>query len=72
MKKFNEVVVRCKICGKKPNEINEYIERAKYESEYFDSPEDVVIQDEGTFNPLTGLFYCTECYIKVGMPLGQA
>ena len=64
--------MKCKSCGKSPSEISEYVQMAKDDPEYFDSPEDVVKKDEGTFNPETGLFYCTNCYIKIGMPLGTA
>ena len=31
-----------------------------------------VRENEGTYNPDTGYFYCTDCYIKIGMPLGTA
>jgi hypothetical protein len=62
-------VIQCKVCGKTPSEISEYIDRAEEEQM---SPEDYVVQEEGTFNPVTGKFYWTSCYIKVGEPLGLA
>ena len=60
---------KCKVCGRRPDEIQEYIDEASYERI---TPEQYMIQEEGTFNPKTGLFYCTDCYIKIGMPLGTA
>ena len=60
---------KCKGCGKHPNEIGEYIHLAK---EMNMTPDQVVHSEEGTFNPRTGLFYCTMCYVKAGMPLGTA
>jgi len=60
---------KCKICGRKPDEIREYIKMAK---DYNITTSQVIEQEEGTFNPKTGLFYCTGCYIKIGMPLGTA
>lgn len=62
-------VVKCKICGKRPSEILEYISAAKDEDM---TPENYVVQEEGTYNPQTGFFYCTSCYIKIGEPLGTA
>jgi hypothetical protein len=32
------------------------------------TPEQVVREQEGTFNPRNGHFLCTDCYIKAGMP----
>lgn len=58
----------CKICGKTPDEINEYIKCADEEGV---TPEQYVRTD-GTYNYATHQFYCTECYIKIGMPLGTA
>lgn len=60
----------CKGCGKKASELSEYITMAKENN--YKSAEDFVINEEGTYNPNTGLFYCTDCYIKAGMPLGTA
>lgn len=61
---------RCKGCGKSPYEIMEYVHICKAEG--YESPEEFVRQEEGTFNPSTGLFWCTDCYIKAGMPKGKA
>lgn len=61
--------LKCKVCGKSPSELEEYIEMGKAESL---TPDEFVRQEEGTLNKQTGLFYCTDCYIKIGMPLGTA
>lgn len=61
--------IKCKCCGKTPNELSEYTSIAKEENM---TPDEYVAQEEGTYNRSTGLFYCTPCYVKVGMPLGTA
>ena len=61
--------MECKICGLPPNEIQEYIDGGK---DYKCTPHEYVIQEEGTYNRFTELFYCTECYVRIGMPLGKA
>lgn len=61
--------MKCKICGKEPNELQEYISAA-YEEKI--TPEEYVRREEGTFNKETEQFYCTACYINIGMPLGTA
>jgi len=53
--------IQCKVCGKTPSEISEYIDRAEEEQM---SPEDYVVQEEGTFNPVTGKFYCKTDFRK--------
>lgn len=63
----NKIV--CKVCGKEPHEIREYIKYGEAEEL---TPEKFVRQNEGTYNPATGKFYCTSCYIAIGMPLGTA
>jgi hypothetical protein len=30
-----------------------------------------VREDEGTYNPATNRFACDECYIAIGMPVGE-
>ena len=64
--------MRCKECGRRPDEIDEYIDQANILNQYYSSPNDFVRKEEGTFNRITELFYCTDCYIKIGMPLGKA
>lgn len=61
--------MKCKICGKEPKNLEEYVEAAK---ELGVSPEYYVRTEEGTFNPETEMFYCTACYIFIDMPLGTA
>ena len=61
---------RCKGCGKTPEQLQEYVDLARDGG--YESPEQAVREQEGTFDPATGLFYCTDCYIKAGMPLGKA
>jgi len=61
--------MKCKECGKKPSEIDEYVECAK-ESDC--TPDEYVMMEEGTLNRVTGMFYCTSCYVAIGMPLGKA
>ncbi len=61
--------MRCKNCGKHPCDLEEY-KSAALEAEM--TPEAYVRKEEGTYNPETDLFYCTPCYVLVGMPLGVA
>ena len=60
---------RCKVCQRHPEDILEYIHAARDEQ---CTPEEFVMSEEGTYNPRTKLFYCTKCYIEIGMPLGTA
>jgi len=66
-------MIVCKVCEKQPHEISEYVTQAKIENitpvEFVQQEEE---EEEGTFNPTTGFFYCTDCYTKIGMPLGTA
>ena len=55
----------CHYCKKHPAEIDEYIEAAEVEEI---TPDDYVRAEEGTYNPETGNFACTACYIDIGMP----
>ena len=61
--------IKCICCGKSPNVIDEYIFASQEENE---NPIDWVVKNEGTFNPINGHFYCTECYVVEGMPSGVA
>ena len=61
--------IRCKRCDKTPDKIMEYILEAV---ENGCTPRQYVIKEEGTFNAMTGKFWCTDCYIKLGMPDGIA
>ena len=62
-------IMRCKKCRKTPSEISEYVQFGKMND---CTPEEYVLQEEGTLNEETGEFYCTKCYIEIGMPLGTA
>jgi hypothetical protein len=53
----------CAGCGRTPIEIGEY----KHNGEGLTADE-FVRQEEGTYNPDTNHFACTECYIRMGMP----
>jgi len=66
---MEDIELICKQCGKKPDEIQEYIDAAVQEG---CTPDEYVFMQEGTLNRQTGLFYCTKCYIQIGMPLGTA
>lgn len=61
--------MKCKICGKEPKDIMEYVNEAKVNEM---EVEDFVRSYEMTLNEKTGKFYCTDCYIKIGMPSGKA
>lgn len=59
--------MQCIGCGCKPNEIEEYLEAASEENM---TPEQYVLEEEGTYNKFVkDKFYCTMCYIEAGMPL---
>lgn len=59
----------CIGCNKHPGEITEYVELAEIADM---GPNDYVRELEGTYNTENGHFYCTECYINAGQPLGVA
>ena len=60
----------CVGCNKPPSEIDEYEDF--YEDEGYESAASYVKENEGTYNPKNGHFWCTECYANAGMPLGLA
>jgi hypothetical protein len=65
--------VRCGGCRRRPFQIAEYVELAEAElgsdpSPSADEIDSLVKLDEGTFNPETNRFLCTEDYIRAGMP----
>lgn len=62
-------VLRCAGCGKRPSQLSEYVDRAKAEFKGFVSAQKIVELDEGTYDPNTKLFLCTDCYIKAGTPI---
>lgn len=52
-------------CNRAPDEIDEYLQYAR---EAGMTPDDYVRAEEGTYNPISGHFACTDCYIRLGMP----
>ena len=62
---MNDHTLTCIGCGKMPSQIPEYVEAAKPCNI---TPEQYVIEDEGTYNNENGHFACTDCYVKMGMP----
>lgn len=64
-------VIHCAVCGKMPHEIAEYIEAAQRLQDFEEmTPAQYVAKHEGTYNRNNGKFWCTSCYISIGMPLG--
>lgn len=59
----------CIGCGKTPDQIPEYI---VYGRENGMSAIDFCRTEEGTYNPETNHFACTDCYIKMGSPSSLA
>jgi len=65
----------CVGCGKTPDQLPEYVEMADPESQGYEgykSADEAARKNEGTFNRQNEHFWCTSCYIQVGMPLGVA
>lgn len=65
--------LQCRGCNKTPGELAEYVSAASPDSYGGEgtTPDDYVREEEGTLDPETGLFLCTECYISAGMPLNR-
>ena len=61
--------MKCAVCGKTPEELMEYKIAAKAEGT---TPSEFVRDNEGTYDEKYDLFCCTDCYIKIGQPLGRA
>jgi len=59
-------MIKCRGCGKQPHEIAEYRYAAIGENV---TPEDYVKQEEGTYDPRTDQFLCTDCDVKAGTPV---
>jgi nitrate reductase cytochrome c-type subunit len=66
---FVECLYKCKICGCKPCQIMEYVNISDTQKI---SMTEWIESKENTLNKKSNEFYCTECYIKIGMPLGTA
>jgi hypothetical protein len=64
--------IKCIECGRHPWEIHEYQVLAEdYEEEPKDWPR-IMDCEDGSYNANNGHFWCTECYVNIGMPLGVA
>jgi hypothetical protein len=61
--------LRCVGCNKHPQSIDEY---RRYAEEEGLTPARFVLANEGTLNKENGHFWCTNCYVAVGQPLGVA
>lgn len=55
----------CGVCGRTPPEIDEYCEAAETLGMSADT---YVRSEEGTYNADEDAFFCTACYVKIGMP----
>lgn len=55
----------CIRCGKRPDELSEYVDAA---ADLGVTPDAYVRSEEGTYNSERDLFVCTDCYIAMGMP----
>lgn len=63
--------VICFRCKQRPEQIMEYVIAAKewtWDAGHEVTPTHYVVHEEGTYNPETGHFACTECYIAIGQP----
>jgi hypothetical protein len=58
----------CFRCLSVPDDLKEYQPGEFWAEGEYESPDDYVRQCEGTYNPVTNRFACTECYIEIGMP----
>jgi hypothetical protein len=62
-------ILRCVGCGKRPDEIEEYL-KGNQPVEVQVEPDYYVWREEGTLDRETGRFTCTTCYVRMGMPSG--
>jgi hypothetical protein len=60
----------CFRCGKPASSFSEYRDMV-HEAFPEVSAADYVRDEEGTYNPETNRFACDECYIAIGMPVGE-
>ena len=58
----------CVGCGKRPDEIDEYVDAANECDDETITPDVYVRSEEGTYNKKNGHFLCAECYIAAGQP----
>jgi len=57
----------CVVCKREPKDIPEYVEMAQMDG--YATPDDYVLENEGTYNPTKELFCCTDDYIAIGQPV---
>ena len=60
--------LKCPYCDREPVNIPEYVQGAEMEEM---TPEQYVKSEEGTYCKKHNLFVCTDCYIRIGMPLNN-
>ena len=60
-----DIAQQCFVCHKKPEDLEEYVEAAA-DAEI--PVAQYVAEEEGTYNPETGNFACTPCYVRIGTP----
>jgi hypothetical protein len=58
----------CFYCHRTPAEIPVYVECGQANEV---SAEEYVWHEEGTLNRETGHFACDDCYVRIGMPVGE-
>jgi hypothetical protein len=58
----------CIGCGKRPAELEEYVEASGLEDM---TPDAYVRREEGTYNEANGHFLCTPCYVRAGAPTSR-
>ena len=66
---MSDIIQKCFVCGKLAEELEEYVDAAAANEMPIDQ---FVAEEEGTYNPESGNFACTECYIAIGMPSRDA
>lgn len=59
-------LMRCRGCGRTPNEIQEYVVEVRHDDRY-DSPAEFVRDNDGTYDADTQSFLCTKCYVERDM-----
>lgn len=63
----------CVGCNKRPDELAEYIDACNDANDGRGlTPSEYVRLEEGLYNARNGHFFCTSCYVDVGVPLGVA
>lgn len=65
----NEKEPECPICGKLASEC---IPVQVWKGDQGYDSASAMARNDGTYNPYENVFYCTSCYVKIGMPLGVA